>query len=116
MAAPSGAGAATPAAIDAEILAELAGIGCTHEEAAAWFGVPTAALRRALRDPALKQAWAQGTLRGRVRIRQSQFALAERNATMAGLLGRVMLGQGSDGQIAGARLAEIVDTGIDRED
>ena len=35
---------------------------------------------------------------------------------MAGLLGRVMLGQGSDGQIAGARLAEIVDTGIDRED
>ena len=131
MAGPTEAGAALPApgdteqaeaaapdgppAIDAEALAELASIGCTREEAAAWFGVPLAELRRRLREPALKEAWAQGALRGRVRIRRSQFVLAERNATMAGLLGRVLLGQGTEAnQPAARKVTLIVDTGIDR--
>ena len=116
MAAPSGAGAATPADIDTEELAELAGFGCTEDEAAAWLGIPAPELARALADPALRQAWTRGALRGRVRIRRTQFALAERNASMAALLGRVILGQGGDAPVAGGRLAEIVDTGIDREE
>ena len=116
MTAPSGAGAATPAAIDSEELAELAALGCTEDEAAAWLGMPAAGLAGALADPALRQAWTQGALRGRVRIRRAQFALAERNASMAALLGRVILGQGGEATVAGGRLAEIVDTGIERED
>ena len=116
MAEPSGAGAATPAAIDSEELAELAALGCTWDEAAAWLGMPAGELARALADPALRRTWTQGALCGRVRIRRLQFALAERNASMAALLGRVILGQGSEGPIAGGRLAEIVDTGIERED
>ncbi len=105
----------TGSSIDADALAELAAIGCTEAEAAAWLGVPADAFARALADPALRRAWADGALCGRVRIRRSQFALAERNATMAGLLGRLILGQGGDGGIAADRLAEIVDTGIERD-
>ena len=105
----------TGSRIDADALAELAAIGCTEAEAAAWLGVPADAFACALADPALKRAWTDGALCGRVRIRRSQFALAERNATMAGLLGRLILGQGGDGGIASDRLAEIVDTGIERD-
>ncbi len=105
----------TGSGIDPDALAELAAIGCTEAEAAAWLGLPAAALARALADPALQRAWAEGALCGRVRLRRSQFALAERNATMAGLLGRLILGQVGEAGIGGARLAEIVDTGIERD-
>ena len=115
-AAPAGIDAGPPP-IDAENLAELAGIGCTRQEAAAWFGVPLAELRRKLREPALKEAWARGALRGKVHIRRSQFTLAERNATMAGLLGRLMLGQGTEANTAATKkFARIIDTGIDRDE
>ena len=133
MAGPSEAGAGTPAAgdkarsneseaagpppLDAESVAELAGIGCTREEAAAWFGIPLAELRRRLGEPALKAAWARGAARGRVRIRRAQFGLAERNATMAGLLGRLLLGQGAEtGAAAPKKVTLIVDTGIERDE
>jgi len=107
---------AGPPPIDADTVAELAAIGCTRGEAAAWFGVPLAELRRRLREPALKDAWARGKARGRVHIRRSQFALAERNPTMASLLGRLMLGQDTTaGAAAPKKPARIViDTGIDR--
>ena len=109
--------AACPPALDAETLAELAGIGCTRAEAAAWFGIPLAELGRRLRESALKEAWKQGAARGRVRVRRAQFALAERNATMATTLGRLMLGQGGGtGAAAPKKITLVVDTGIERDE
>lgn len=112
-----GAEAACPPPLDAETLAELAGIGCTRAEAAAWFGITLAELGRRLREPALKAAWKQGVARGRVRVRRAQFALAERNATMATTLGRLVLGQGADsGAAAPKKITLVVDTGIERDE
>ena len=104
-----------PPPVDEEHVAEIASIGCTREEAAAWFGVSPAELGRRLREPALEEAWAQGEARGRVRLRRAQFDLAERSYSMAAMLGRLMLDQG--GETAGAtpkKVTLIVDTGIDR--
>ncbi len=105
-------------AIAAETLEELAEIGCTREEAAAIFEVSPAALEAALRDPALEAAWTRGQMRGRVHIRRSQYALVERSASMASHLGRVVLGQGASAARPAARrrLADIVDTGIERNE
>ena len=76
---PSKKGAApeAPPPIDADGVAEIASLGCTRGEAAAWFGVPLAEFRRRLAEPALKEAWARGKARGRVLLRQTQFRLGK---------------------------------------
>ena len=94
---------------DAEALRELAEIGCTVEEAAAWLDLPEAGLAAALAAPPLSETWA----RGRVILRRAQFAHAVKSASMAVLLGKLRLGQ-TDAAAAGG-LTIIVDSGIDRD-
>ena len=115
---PSKKGAApeAPPPIDADGVAEIASLGCTRGEAAAWFGVPLAEFRRRLAEPALKEAWARGKARGRVLLRQTQFRLAEKSPPMAQHLGRTMLGQDARARAPARKKPArvIVDTGIDR--
>ncbi len=100
-------------AADAEALRELAEIGCTVEEAAAWLDLPEAGLAAALAAPPLSETWARGAARGRVILRRAQFAHAVKSASMAVLLGKLRLGQ-TDAAAAGG-LTIIVDSGIDRD-
>ena len=106
---------AAPVEIDDGGLEELASLGCTHAEAAAWFGVTEAAFRKRLHEPRLGAVWRRGKGIGRVRLRRAQFSLAEKNTTMAVALGRRMLGQRDVADPdAGGGVTIIVDTGIRR--
>ena len=101
--------------IDPEELEELASLGCTMHEAACWFDYGEDAFRLRLRDPRLRHAWRRGKGRGRVRLRRAQFNLAEKNTTMAVLLGKRLLGQRDPGDLEqGVGITVVVDTGIDR--
>ena len=102
--------------IDQVELEELASLRCTHVEAASWFGCTEAAFKALLKDPELRQIWRRGKGRGRIRLRRAQFNLAEKNATMAILLGKRFLGQRDEGD--GDKLGQVtvvVDTGITRD-
>ena len=103
--------------IDQAELEELASLGCTHIEAASWFGCTEAAFKAVLKDPELCRIWRRGKGRGRIRLRRAQFNLAEKNATMAILLGKRFLGQrdDADGDKSG-HVTVVVDTGITRDD
>ncbi len=105
-----------PPPIDEQNVAGIAAFGCTRKEAAAWFGVPAAEFRERLKEPALKDAWAQGRARGRVLIRQTQFRLAENSPPMAQHLGRTMLGQDTPARAPARKKPAriVIDTGIDR--
>ena len=106
----------SPPPIDAETVAELAALGCTRSEAAAWFGVPLAELRKRLGEPALKAAWTRGKARGRVLLRRTQFRLAEKSPPMAQHLGRTVLGQDTPARATARKKPAriVIDTGIDR--
>ena len=100
-------------AIGAAELEELAAIGCTRDELAAWFRLTPRAFDAALKDAALAQAFARGRVAGRIELRRLQRRLAAKNPTMAAFLGRQELGQ--DGDAApDAPVTIVVATGIAR--
>lgn len=100
-------------AVDPRELEELAALGCTTDELAAWFRQPPTRFRRTLKDPNLSVAFDRGRVAGRIQLRRLQRSLAEKNATMAIFLGRCELGQDTDG-IGDAPMTIIVNTGISR--
>lgn len=82
--------------IDLAELEKLAGLACTVDDIAAWFGCSRNTILRRLADdkrPEFRHAWECGRGKGRVSLRRSQFKLAEKNATMAIWLGKQLLGQ-----------------------
>ena len=102
--------------IDHAELEDMAACGCTVAEAAAWYGCKTSVMRARLKDPVLKEIWERGRGRGRVKLRQAQFKLAEKNISMAMLLGRQLLGQTETDHDRAPTLRLIVDTGIRRDE
>ncbi|WP_315792256.1 MULTISPECIES: hypothetical protein [unclassified Bradyrhizobium] len=70
--------------IDLTILAGLAGIGCTKEEAAAVLGCGKRTLEDRLReDPATLQAWEDGIAKGKVSLRRLQWRHANGSGSSA---------------------------------
>ena len=101
--------------IDLTELAAYAELFTSVGDAAAMLSVGAAALQRLLDDPDTPHAaiWRQGRARARLTVRRAQFALMEKNATLAIHLGKELLGQ--DGTAAGP-VTFVVDTGIQRDD
>lgn len=83
------------AVIDLEQLAELAGLQCTQEEAAAVLKVDKRTLqRRLVDDPIAAEAWERGRANGRTSLRRIQWKLALRgHPTMLVWLGKQYLAQ-----------------------
>ena len=105
-----------PIDVDRDELEELASLGCTQSEAASWFGCTEAEFKALLEDPELHLIWHRGKGRGRIRLRRAQFNLAEKNATMAILLGQRFLGQREEGDgDKSGHVTFVVDTGIARD-
>ena len=76
-------------------LEKLAGLHCTYEEVAGWFGVTKQTIiNRMNSDDEFKQAWERGLSKGRIGLRRIQWRIAEQgNSNMAIFLGRVWLNQ-----------------------
>ncbi len=74
-------------------LEKLAGIHCTMEEAAGWFGVSEKTIRRRLERAEFREVWDAGIMKGKVSLRRTQFEMAKTSATMAIFLGKQYLGQ-----------------------
>lgn len=74
-------------------LEELAAIYATYDEIAGFFGINRRTVIRRMKLPAYRDAYENGLAKGRISLRRSQFALAEKNATMAIFLGKQYLGQ-----------------------
>jgi hypothetical protein len=74
-------------------LEKLAGLQCTQEEAAAWFGVSLATIKRRLREDKYRAVWENGLGKGRISLRRHQFRQAEKSPAMAIFLGKQYLGQ-----------------------
>lgn len=73
-----------PIEIDLRVLGQLAGIGCTHEEAAAVLGCGLRTLKeRIAKDEATGQAWENGKLIGKVSLRRLQIRHANGNGSSA---------------------------------
>jgi hypothetical protein len=70
-------------AIDLEQLEKLAGLACTIEEAAAFFGVSKRTLLRRLEDPKVKRVWDDGLLKGNLSLRRKQWAIAQSDSPSA---------------------------------
>ena len=102
--------------IDLAELAEYAELFASIEDAAAMLSMGAAALQRLVDDPDTPQAavWRQGRARARLNVRRAQFALMEKNATLAIHLGKEILGQ--DGPAVAGPVTFNVDTGIHRND
>ena len=102
--------------IDLTELAAYAELMTGVDDAAAMLSVGPALLQRLLDDPDSPHAaiWRQGRARARLSVRRAQFALMEKNATLAIHLGKELLGQ--DGTAAAAPVTFVVDTGIQRDD
>jgi hypothetical protein len=77
---PKNKGGRPKIVIDPRVLAQLATIGCTKEEAAAVIGCGKRTLEIRLREPATREAWDNGVLMGKVSLRRLQW----RHASGAG--------------------------------
>lgn len=72
----------------------LAGVMCSQSQAGAFFNVTEKTFREFLKSrPNAREAWELGKDKGLAGLRTSQFALAQKNATMAIFLGQNYLGQ-----------------------
>lgn len=102
--------------VDLEELATYAELFTSVEDAAAMLSVGGAALQHLLDEPDTPHAeiWRKGRARARLNVRRAQFALMEKNATLAIHLGKELLGQ--DGTAATGPVTFVVDTGIQRND
>lgn len=80
-----------------EEIEKLAGLQCTRKEVAGWFRIAYNTLKLQFKnDKRVEEAWENGRHRGTVSLRRYQFALAQKNATMAIFLGKQILGQKDD--------------------
>lgn len=102
--------------VDLDDLAKYAALFTSVEDAAAMLSVGAAALQLLLDDPDSPHAkiWRQGRAEARLGVRRAQFALMEKNATLAVHLGKELLGQ--DGTPGAGPVTFVVDTGIQRDD
>src|SRR4051812_45265120 len=81
------------AKIDLAELEKLAGMQCTNEEIAAFFGVSTRTIERRCRGETFRDAIEQGRAKGRVSVRRSLFKLANAgNVAAAIFLSKNLLG------------------------
>src|SRR5271155_3372288 len=79
--------------IDLEQVEKLAGIQCTDEEIAAFIGVSVSTIERRKKQPAFANALARGKARGRVSLRRSLWALAQKGNPAANIfLAKNLLG------------------------
>lgn len=90
---PKNKGGRPPVKIDLAELEKLAQLGCTQDEAAAWFGVSRQTLSTRMTKAEYRDIWDRGQGKAKISLRRHQFKLAEKNATMAIFLGKNMLGQ-----------------------
>src|SRR5664279_5139775 len=82
------------APIDLTELSKLAGLHCTMEEAAHWFGVTTKTISRKLKQKKYREAWEHGWAKGNISLRRMQFQKAEAgDKTMLVWLGKQWLEQ-----------------------
>ena len=82
------------APIDLTELSKLAGLHCTIEEVASWFGVTTRTIQRKLQQKKYREAWEQGQARGKISLRRMQWRKAEAgDRTMLIWLGKQWLKQ-----------------------
>jgi hypothetical protein len=80
-------------------LKKLCGMQCTAEEIAGFFGVSTDTIDRRLKEKynyGFAEYFKKNNSLGKVSLRRSQFALAEKSATMAIWLGKQYLGQSDE--------------------
>jgi hypothetical protein len=82
------------AQIDLAEVEKLAGMQCTNEEIAAWFGVSTRTIeRRCSKDSTFRDTIDQGRAKGRVSVRRNLFKLANAgNVAAAIFLSKNLLG------------------------
>lgn len=87
--------------IDLAEFEKLAGLQCTQEEIAEWFGVSVATIESRLKEPAYRDAWTRGKAKGKVALRRAQFnnAVKRNNASLQIWLGKQWLGQ-RDGDLS----------------
>ena len=75
--------------IDTVEITKLASFGCTNTEIAEFYGCDESLIRKSFSEYLLK-----GRAKGKIRLRQSQWASAEKgNVVMQIFLGKNMLGQ-----------------------
>jgi hypothetical protein len=87
--------------IDLSELEKLAQLQCTDEEIAAWFNVSTRTIERRRLEPEFAEVMTRGKARGRISVRRMQMKLLEEgNATMGVWLGKQILGQADQINIA----------------
>ena len=80
---------------DLQEVEKVAALGCTYEEAAAFFSVSLCLIKtRATDDAEWRQAWDRGAAKTNMSLRRAQLTLAlDGNATMQIWLGKQRLGQ-----------------------
>lgn len=90
-----GAGRGNVAPIDLDQVEKLAGLYCTDEDMAAFFGITREAfVRRKSKEPAILEAIERGKGKGRVSLRRAQFSKAlAGHPTMLVWMGKQILGQ-----------------------
>jgi len=80
--------------IDLTELSKLAGLHCTTEEVASWFGVTVRTIQRKLQQKKYREAWEHGMARGKISLRRMQWRKAEAgDSTMLIWLGKQWLKQ-----------------------
>lgn len=110
-----------PVQINVEHYRDLAGLGCTTEEIAAFFKVSKRTILRLKDDPVYADAMEQGIMTRRRSLRRWQYEAAKKgNVTMLIWLGKTELGQKEttnlehSGEIKGAPLWPLPDTPLDK--
>jgi hypothetical protein len=92
----------TAVSINLADLERLAGMQCTDEEIAAWFGVSTRTIERRRKSRVFADTIERGKAKGRISLRRVQLKMLERgSATMGVWLGKQYLNQTDDLNING---------------
>ena len=92
----------TAASINLADLERLAGMQCTVEEIAAWFGVSTRTIERRRKSRVFADTIERGKAKGRISLRRAQLKMLENgSATMGVWLGKQYLGQTDELNING---------------
>lgn len=99
----------TAASINLAELEKLAGMQCTDEEVAAWFGVSTRTIERRRKSPVFAETMERGKAKGRISLRRSQLRILEQGSAAMGIfLGKQYLGQRDQLDIAAPEIVAIV--------
>ena len=85
--------------VDRQTFEKLCGLHCTETEIASFFYVPVEFINEWCKETyemTFSEAFTVFSSSGKIRLRRLQFQLAEKSASMAIFLGRVILGQRDD--------------------